>query len=480
MIWSGFLVALVYYASLFLVFNIKTLILTAVGTGLILFYWVPETKGKIRESLFYTMLLVLPFEKGVRGFNVEIVTAMSRLDLPGYSQYFGLSLKLIMAGVLMILAMKDRLIEGKWWWSKGKDLWILVVMMLWGLLGGVIQGKQGLVFWSGMVRWLYIGSLYLLGRKFINGKKNKKMFEQIITASLLFEGIIGSWQFLTGGVLGLSIESTAQTVPFGRVTYENKLLFRVPGTTGHPTFLGSILAVWIPIVVAGLIEKVVIKKQKWQEGINLFRGAAVVLGGIAIFGTYSRSAWFAGVAGVLGVVFLLRDKFHWGELVKKYWWIGGIGIVFLGLFSSQFLLRLSSVQNIFEVGTGRDRWLLVKEAVAMIKEKPLFGVGLNRFTKVLVNSQLTKVGKSFLFPVHNTFLLVAAEVGLPALLLWLGLIIKVLLERIKKGLVKPVMIGVWMGAVSFMFSGQFHTLFAQDASLDYFMIMLGMLARSNK
>lgn len=479
MIPAGFLVALAYYASLLLVFNVKTLILTAVGAGLVFFYWLPETKGKIKESVFYTLLLVLPFERGVRGFTVEIVEAVARLELPGYSQYFGVSLKLIFAGVLMMLAVKDRLIEGKWWWSEGGDLGVLVVMIFWGLLSGVMNDGQGLVFWSGLVRWLYIGSLYLLGRKFLSGKEGKKMFEWIITAGLLFEGLIGVGQFLRGGVLGLSIESTSQTVPFGRVTYENKLLFRVPGATGHPTFLGSMLAMWMPVVVASLIDRVVIKKQKWQEGINLFMGLAVVLGGIAVFATYSRSAWFAGLVGVLGVVFLLRSKFDWGDLIKKYWWIGGVGVVFLVLFSSQFLLRLSSIQNIFKVGTGRDRVELVRESWKMIKENPVFGVGVNNFTRVLVQSDLTEMGRKFLFPVHNSFLLIASEFGIMALALLLVLI-GVVLKRSWGKVKEPVLVGVWVGVLSFMFSGQFHTLFAQDASLDYFMIMLGMLAWSNE
>jgi O-antigen ligase len=62
----------------------------------------------------------------------------------------------------------------------------------------------------------------------------------------------------------------------------------------------------------------------------------------------------------------------------------------------------------------------------MIKSHPFVGVGLNTFEEVMPNYDNTGVSRNFQKPVHNYFLLVAAETGLCGLIFFVVLLIKTL------------------------------------------------------
>ena len=52
-------------------------------------------------------------------------------------------------------------------------------------------------------------------------------------------------------------------------------------------------------------------------------------------------------------------------------------------------------------------------AVNIIKHKPFFGVGLNNYTLISPKYDNTGITEVFNHPVHNIYLLYAAEVGIP-------------------------------------------------------------------
>jgi O-antigen ligase len=66
-----------------------------------------------------------------------------------------------------------------------------------------------------------------------------------------------------------------------------------------------------------------------------------------------------------------------------------------------------------EAGTFDDRVALMKEALELVDDSLLVGIGVDQY----------RVQSRFGAPVHNTFLLIWTEGGLPALLGWLGLLI---------------------------------------------------------
>ena len=69
-----------------------------------------------------------------------------------------------------------------------------------------------------------------------------------------------------------------------------------------------------------------------------------------------------------------------------------------------------------DYGTSGVRPPLARVALNMIRHKPLTGVGIGNYTLVMGRYDNTKQGltKYFPAPVHNEFLLIAAELGIPA------------------------------------------------------------------
>ena len=67
---------------------------------------------------------------------------------------------------------------------------------------------------------------------------------------------------------------------------------------------------------------------------------------------------------------------------------------------------------------------MAKVAWNVIKANPFTGVGLNNYTNVMQRYDRTRAWESYRFPhpVHNAYLLIAAETGIPALAAFLWLI----------------------------------------------------------
>jgi O-antigen ligase len=119
--------------------------------------------------------------------------------------------------------------------------------------------------------------------------------------------------------------------------------------------------------------------------------------------------------------------------------------------------------------------LLIAQAMEMIKDFPLFGVGLNHFTISMALHELTPEARGFLYPVHNTVLLFISELGIPAGLLFIIFVVQVFQNSWRISQKTWTKFGIWAGASTFLINSQFHTLFNQDPSFDMFIVMLAYL-----
>jgi hypothetical protein len=106
----------------------------------------------------------------------------------------------------------------------------------------------------------------------------------------------------------------------------------------------------------------------------------------------------AGLAICVGLVFV------WGS----YW---------LPATFEQRVLSAVRSGSLDEAGTYEDRVALMREAIDMVDETMLVGLGVDQY----------RVISRYGAPVHNTYLLIWTEGGLPALIGWLGLMTMILL-----------------------------------------------------
>lgn len=478
---SKIIICLLFYSLLFFSSTVRSFLFAPFLSGIILFYLIPRVKFDLTKSVLILLMLSLFIETGVRGFNVIVVESSWIFNLLGYKFYFGISLKLIFGLLLLLLALKERWIEKKKWLEKLNSIELVSLFTFIQLtIVSVFLNDSWSIGMYGLIR-IFLGVwLFLLGRKYLHDLELLSWFKWIIVSSLMFEGVVSGLQWMKGGVLGKHIESTAKTVPFGRVTYESDLLYRTVGTTGHPTFFASLLSVLIPVVFGLWIIKITKTKKIKVDFELIILSLSLILGILGVLTSFSRSSWVVvvlmiGVMGWLG----LRGL-DWKLLVRKSWWLVGSGVALFLWLSGEIVLRLSSFKLIFSLGTGKDRWLLMKEAGVMIKNYPAWGVGLNNFTGVLAQSDLTGLASRLLFPVHNTFVLFASEIGLLATVSFIVFIGLVLVKSFQQSFKNIFMMGVWLSCVSYIFNSQFHALFSQDPTFDYFMLMLGLLSSRSK
>jgi len=175
---------------------------------------------------------------------------------------------------------------------------------------------------------------------------------------------------------------------------------------------GGWLAVMIPLFLGMVVSNQFLLKVKIG-----FAGLLILL--ITSLGlTSSRSAWLGLTLGLLFILcyfFILLNKgFKIASLVL-------MPLLLIGLFfvlPQTIKTRLDSISRIENSSLLRIN--LWKESISMIEDFPLFGVGLNAYSKV---APLYSKGEGGYYP-HNSYLHMAAEIGLVGLICFLWVMVK--------------------------------------------------------
>lgn len=456
-----FLTVLFLFLLLF-VFNVKSYILVVLAFGTALFFLLGF--GLIK-TLFFTFLFSLPFGKGIRGWPVEVVSSGVTPWMSDYTFYFGFSLKLLFAVTLLLLFL---VVPKKAEKTKVNQIfsWLIIAFFLFASISTILSDDFTLSI-LGLVELGIVVFAFLISRYLFNNRKSGGLFNSLLIALLFFFGLVGTIQLVIQEPLGLFIEDNLSAV------YTSGGLFRASGLTGHPTFFGSLMSLLIPIGIGTFLELKRIEGRKDLYYYILI--LSVALGIFALFSTWSRSAWLS--LGVIIFLFLLRlgRNHKVKHALKKNFWLIFSAVALLLILASVFNSS-TPIKQVFNLDTIPGRIDLAKQAIFMTQENPIFGVGLNRFTKVVVESSPLPAERGFLYPVHNTFLLFFSELGIFAgvsfLIFFLGLLYKTYNKAIKSWL----NYGIWVGSLTFVISAQFHTLFSQDPTLGLVMIMLGYLS----
>ncbi len=141
--------------------------------------------------------------------------------------------------------------------------------------------------------------------------------------------------------------------------------------------------------------------------------------------TYSRGGWIGFVGSLLVIaVFSLKRRWHkiFGGFLIRLIVIGSITLVIMMLFFNQIVKRLTKD----DYGAAYSRIPLAQAALVVIKENPITGIGLGNYRIVIEDYDpdppLNEIGTPFI--VHNMFLLIASELGIPAfcLFMWVSVI----------------------------------------------------------
>jgi len=246
----------------------------------------------------------------------------------------------------------------------------------------------------------------------------------ILSSLILIESLLAISQFIHRSPLGLSIEIQKNIESFGEAADEYAFRFRPVGTFDHANMLGAYMAIYIPVLIYLLTLRISIIKQ------------TILFFGLITLGlTLSRSAWIGICAGFLWQISSLlkiiknsMNKLHTISVVLVCLLLCAffVGIIFPRISSSFFSLS--------DTGGMFVRTIQTSIAWRLIVRSPLLGTGTAMSVPMGLSIDESGLLKYFPSPVHNQYVLLAAENGIFALLFYVLFLISsvVVLYRITK------------------------------------------------
>ncbi len=223
----------------------------------------------------------------------------------------------------------------------------------------------------------------------------------VLAGSVILEATLASMQFATGRSFGLSVFGEAAP-ELADVDFQ--ILARPTGLFGDPNMMAYFFEITLPLMLALMFAA----RDRLERLIYL---AATVAGLVGIFVSLSRAAWLT-VPVTLGFIAI---KLHGRRLLSLR--AALIGIAALGAAAVGVVAILPILEHrLFgdDAGSMSYRLPLDIAAIGVLRQFPVFGVGLNNFAITFTNYDRT--GYSFVrwdvdYVVHNLYLLVWTEVG---------------------------------------------------------------------
>jgi hypothetical protein len=307
--------------------------------------------------------------------------------------------------------LTDLLVIGiliSWWWQKRKiskkhairnafkKHWWLGAVFIFLFTNSLLAANN----WAAIYKLVKLAEFAFLG--FYISKENYSLFNvrYYLSWAVIYSSLIAVFQFIKQASLGglfwwLGERSFNLITPgIARAVANGQLVLRPYATFSHPNVLAGFV----------FISMILIGSRKNQ---GLVKWPALALGSLAVILSFSRSVWLVGL--LLGLWLAVN---RWRREKGKILIGLGLSLIFIGNFFH--LVRDFSGQEAIS-----QRLALAGVALEMIKANLFTGVGFNNFIFQLP-SYWQQFGMTYwLQPVHNVFLLIAAEIGLTGLMIFL-------------------------------------------------------------
>ena len=241
----------------------------------------------------------------------------------------------------------------------------------------------------------------------VNGFRNQKQIWRTI------QGI------LVGGVVAAGFGLAQFTRDYfnliHRGFYENYVVHQITGFMGHwMTFGGQLMIVLLLLLALILFSDGGVRKRWGWIG--------VVLLSIALLAAFTRGIWLGSLAGA---TFLVGSYRRWMVVLIP------AAVLLLYLVSPSWLQRRD--ESIFKPeqdSSSRSRLVMIQVGIRMIEAHPIFGLGPERIGPEF--KQYVPVGvtlpPAWYGHLHDTFLQIAAERGIPCLIILLWFFYEALLD----------------------------------------------------
>jgi len=288
-------------------------------------------------------------------------------------------------------------------WACGYALWALA-SGLWTLSYG------GTVF---LVSSLAISLVYMFAFAMVLATR-RDLVRVLWTIAIcsLFVSILSIFAFV-GRPIG----------PFGSTTLQEG---RVQGATGDPSFFAALQLIALPLILV-LANQV---KSFWVR-LGLYGTAVLAIG--SVFSSVSRGGFLQLLVIVLLLLVLPSRRIFASPTLKAVVMLLILagGVAFFARYQSELAPRLETILTQGQGGanqTASGRLVIWPAAMDAFRSRPFTGIGYGAFLETSIDrmyeTKNTYLGafKVHKEQVHNTFLGQLAELGIPGLVLFLGLL----------------------------------------------------------
>jgi len=245
-------------------------------------------------------------------------------------------------------------------------------------------------------------------------------------------------------------------VQYGVLHYDN-LGQRPQGTLGHYMTYSGLLMLVIGTALARVLFGT--RERMWSALVMPALLVALPL-------TFSRSAE-VGVCVAIALLLLLKDRRLLAILPV-------LAALFFVLAPARVTDRFESIFNL-KNPTNRDRLVMLREGVHMIKDHPVLGVGPNMVLPLYEQYREPDAVNELNPHLHNVPVQIAAERGLPALAIWLWFVVGLIVALAKQMRVKDqkMLAATALAAVASMLAaGMFEYNFGDSEFLMLFLILV--------
>jgi putative inorganic carbon (HCO3(-)) transporter len=241
---------------------------------------------------------------------------------------------------------------------------------------------------------------------------------------------LGRWQwwlglvgYITAGVVVAVLGGSAAKVLPTALAMHLPALFEL-----NANELGGVLLWFAPLAaVCSLIALLNIQKRWWLILPAAGAGIATVLI-IAVLGfTRSRSALVGlGLAGMIGFVLLLIRQKGWLRLLMLFVLLAGLAGAYLVVLNPQWLpnrINIFAKQGSDAAISGREE--LWSRGLYALEDFPLTGMGMNTFRKLVhvIYPLFSYAPNSDISHAHNQIIQIGVDLGIPALIAFLAMLI---------------------------------------------------------
>lgn len=361
-------------------------------------------------STFFLLFLIIIF------FPIRYVfPTTSSLTTGLYSDFTSISLYL--SDIFLFIAFIFILWSNNWnikLWLKNK---LILLLIIWLILGTFIF-KNSI---SGLNIWYFAKFVELTivsyGTTILIFKSQPPRVKTLLLLAVFvclgtLQSVIGLLQFINQSPIGLNLIGEQVIYPnlwgVAKIVSGGTAYIRAYGTFPHPNVFSAFLVITILINIYLLISTT------WKRITLTWLNLALFINTLGLTATFSRGAFLAlglGLVVYFGVLMIKHSARIYLSILLKIL----LALVLAFMIFKPWLLSRATISDQASV----ERKIYNQTALNIINDKPIFGLGVGESVLEMKRYSPVALNPWQIQPIHNFFLLSAAEIGIPGMLILL-------------------------------------------------------------